>query len=215
MTCLRLTGWAQVNGRNDSTWNQKFELAPVRGQPLDQPRSPHSGPDRWVRYSPGKALAPKATPPCPNSGRKLSHAAARYRYSPDSPIPGDDSTSLPLVCSTAPHLPPRGGLRGWDPRPHQGGRTRCSPTTAATALLAYGGDMRGLFAEPTGKATGNMRRPWRLPTHPLAPLYSNGVLGRPLRWLRDGPGGTLRAGDDIVVVFMGTVPWAKADLRGA
>jgi acetoin:2,6-dichlorophenolindophenol oxidoreductase subunit alpha len=71
-------------------------------------------------------------------------------------------------------------------------------------FLAYGGDMRGLFAELMGKATGicggrggSQHIHWRR-------FYSNGVLGSAIPVATGmGLAGRLRGDDDIVVVFMG------------
>jgi acetoin:2,6-dichlorophenolindophenol oxidoreductase subunit alpha len=71
-------------------------------------------------------------------------------------------------------------------------------------FLAYGGDMRGLFAELMGKATGicggrggSQHIHWRR-------FYSNGVLGSAIPVATGmGLAGRLRGEDDIVVVFMG------------
>jgi TPP-dependent pyruvate/acetoin dehydrogenase alpha subunit len=71
-------------------------------------------------------------------------------------------------------------------------------------FLAYGGDMRGLFAELMGKATGicggrggSQHIHWRR-------FYSNGVLGSAVPVATGmGLAGRLRGDDDIVVVFMG------------
>jgi TPP-dependent pyruvate/acetoin dehydrogenase alpha subunit len=71
-------------------------------------------------------------------------------------------------------------------------------------FLAYGGDMRALFAELMGKATGvcggrggSQHIHWRN-------FYSNGVLGSTIPVATGvGLAGRLRGGDDVVVVFMG------------
>lgn len=71
-------------------------------------------------------------------------------------------------------------------------------------FLAYGGDMRALFAEMMGKATGvcggrggSQHVHWRS-------FYSNGVLGSTIPVATGvGLSGRLRGADDIVVLFMG------------
>ena len=71
-------------------------------------------------------------------------------------------------------------------------------------FLAYGGDMRGLFAELMGKSTGicggrggSQHIHWRR-------FFSNGVLGSTIPVATGvGLAGRLRGDDGIVVVFMG------------
>jgi TPP-dependent pyruvate/acetoin dehydrogenase alpha subunit len=71
-------------------------------------------------------------------------------------------------------------------------------------FIAYGGDMRGLFAELMGKATGicggrggSQHIHWKS-------FYSNGVLGSAIPVATGvGLANRLRGGDGVVVVFMG------------
>ena len=71
-------------------------------------------------------------------------------------------------------------------------------------FIAYGGDMRGLFAELMGKATGicggrggSQHIHWKN-------FYSNGVLGSTIPVATGvGLAGRLQGADDVVVVFMG------------
>lgn len=71
-------------------------------------------------------------------------------------------------------------------------------------FIAYGGDMRGLFAEMMGKATGicggrggSQHIHWKN-------FYSNGVLGSTIPVATGvGLAGRIQGGDDVVVVFLG------------
>ena len=203
-----VTGWAQVNGRNALTWDEKFELdtwyvdnhsisldlrilGRTIGQVLGQGRHQRRRPRHHAQIR----------------GGSVSDAAARYRAMlrirrfeetildkfPTGVFHGTTHTYIGQEANAVGILD---HIREGD--------SVFSNHRCHGHFLAYGGDMRGLFAELMGKATGicggrggSQHIHWRR-------FYSNGVLGSAIPVATGmGLAGRLRGDDDIVVVFMG------------